>query len=156
MWNQRCLIVSPSRVEPGLPVTESLQYQRCRVVVPRGGAVTPDEADLWLDYRAEREWPKKVKEYTNGRGTNFIVDGNQGPDTLKNQEALAPLSQVIFIGGMNGPVLEVKIPQLIVGYCGIRGFVAPHGLAVTQGADDTPVKNLLLLTGPRGPCCGPR
>ncbi len=93
------------------------------------------DADLWLDYRADKEWPKKVKEFTAGRGADFIFDGNQGPDTPKNFEALAQLGQVVFIGAMAGPAPEVKIPQLIVGSFGIRGFQVPHGMALTKGAE---------------------
>jgi len=50
-------------------------------------------SDLWLDYRADKEWPEKVKAF-NGRGANYIFDGNQGENTLRNLEALAPLGQV--------------------------------------------------------------
>ena len=98
------------------------------------------DADLWIDYRADKEWPKKVKEFTNAlspskNGADFIFDGNQGPDTPKNFEAVAQLGQVVFVGAMAGPAPEVKIPQLIVGSFGIRGFQVPHGMALTKGAE---------------------
>jgi NADPH2:quinone reductase len=92
-------------------------------------------ADLLIDYTLDGEWPKKVKEFSSGRGANFIFDGNQGPGTPKNFQALAPLGQVIFIGAMAGPAPDVSIPSLIAGSQGIRGFVVHHGMALTKGAE---------------------
>lgn len=92
------------------------------------------EADLWLDYRADKEWPKKVKAF-NGRGANFIFDGNQGEGALKNLQALAPLGQVVFIGAMSGAAPQIKIPTLIGGSFGVRGFVVGDGMALTKGAE---------------------
>ena len=93
------------------------------------------QADLWLDYRADKEWPKKVKDFTGGRGANFIFDGNEGEDALKNLQALAPLGQVVFIGAMNGAAPQVNIPTLIGGSLGVRGFVVQDGIALTKGAE---------------------
>ena len=93
------------------------------------------QADLWLDYRADKEWPKKVKDFTGGRGANFIFDGNEGEDALKNLQALAPLGQVVFIGAMNGAAPPINIPTLIGGSLGVRGFVVQDGIALTKGAE---------------------
>jgi NADPH2:quinone reductase len=96
-------------------------------------------ADLLLDYRADADWPKRVKGFTGahapGPGADFIFDGNQGPETPKNFQALAPLGQAIFIGAMAGPAPEVAIPALIAGSHGVRGFVVNHGMAVTKGGE---------------------
>jgi NADPH2:quinone reductase len=93
------------------------------------------QADLWLDYRADKEWPKKVKEFSGGRGANFIFDGNEGEGALLNLQALAPLGQVVFIGAMNGVAPQINIPSLIVGSAGVRGFVLQDGVALTKGAE---------------------
>lgn len=97
-------------------------------------------ADLWLDYRAEGEWPGKVKAFaadlTPGKaGADFIFDGNQGPEALKNLNALAPLGQVVFIGAMAGPAPPVPISSLVAGSVGVRGFVVQHGMRITQGTE---------------------
>ena len=76
-----------------------------------------------------------MKEFTGGRGANFIFDGNQGEDALKNLEALAPLGQVVFIGAMSGAAPKVSIPTLIGGSLGVRGFVVGDGIALTKGAE---------------------
>ena len=94
------------------------------------------QADLWLDYRADPDWPKRVKAFTTGgRGAQFIFDGNQGEGALKNFDALAPLGQVIFIGAMSGAAPQISIPTLIRGSLGVRGFVVGDGIATTQGAE---------------------
>ena len=92
-------------------------------------------ADLLLDYRADPEWPAKVKDFTAGVGADYIFDGNQGPETLKNLKALAPLGQAIFIGAMAGPSPEVVVPQLIGGSTGVGGLVVYHAIARTNGAE---------------------
>ena len=92
-------------------------------------------ADLLLDYRADPDWPAKVRAFTDGAGADYIFDGNQGPETLKNLKALAPLGQAIFIGAMAGPSPEVVVPQLIGGSTGVGGLVVYHAMAKTQGAE---------------------
>jgi NADPH2:quinone reductase len=92
-------------------------------------------ADLLLDYRADPDWPQKVKAFSGGAGADFIFDGNQGPDTPKNFQALAPLGQAIFIGAMAGASPPVSVPMLIGTSQGVRGFVVNHGLNVTKGAE---------------------
>lgn len=92
-------------------------------------------ADLWLDYRADAQWPRTVKEFTGGRGASYIFDGNQGEGALKNLEALAPLGQVVFIGAMSGAGPQISIPTLIGGSFGVRGFVVGDGIALTKGAE---------------------
>jgi len=92
-------------------------------------------ADHLIDYVADKEWPKKVMEITNKRGVDFIMDGNLGPDFVKEFGCLAPLGQIIAIGAMAGPAPQVNISQLIGGSHGVRGFVVGHGVAKTKGAE---------------------
>jgi NADPH2:quinone reductase len=92
-------------------------------------------ADHLIDYIADRDWPKTVKSLTGGRGVDFIMDGNLGPDTLKEFDCLAPLGQVIAIGAMAGQAPTVNVSKLIAGSHGVRGFVVHHGMAKTKGAE---------------------
>lgn len=135
------IVVHAAAGAVGLMLVQAGRELGCKVVALVG---SPDkiawgqqqaQADLWLDYRADKEWPKKVKAFTGGRGAQFIFDGNQGEGALKNLEALAPLGQVIFIGAMSGPAPQVSIPKLIRGSLGVRGFVVGDGVALTQGAE---------------------
>ncbi len=93
------------------------------------------DADLLLDYRADPDWPDKVKAFTGAAGADYIFDGNQGPETPKNLKALAPLGQAIFIGAMAGPSPEIVVPQLIGGSAGVGGLVVYHAMAKTKGAE---------------------
>lgn len=124
----------------GLMVVQIAKEMGCKVIALVG---SPEkiawgkqhaDADLWLDYRADEHWPEKVKAF-NGRGANFIFDGNQGENALKNLQALAPLGQVVFIGAMSGAAPQVNIPTLIGGSLGVRGFVVGDGMALTKGAE---------------------
>lgn len=135
------IVVHAAAGAVGLMLVQIGRELGCKVVALVG---SPDkivwgqqqaQADLWLDYRADKQWPKKVKEFTGGRGANFIFDGNQGEDALKNLEALAPLGQVVFIGAMSGAAPQVSIPTLIGGSLGVRGFVVGDGIALTKGAE---------------------
>lgn len=92
-------------------------------------------ADHLIDYIADRDWPKKVMEITAGRGVDFIMDGNLGPDFAKEFGCLAPMGQIIAVGAMAGPAPEVNVSRLIGGSHGVRGFVVGHGMAKTKGAE---------------------
>ena len=93
------------------------------------------KADHLIDYVADKDWPKAVMAITENRGVDFIMDGNLGPDTLKEFGCLAPLGQVIAIGAMAGQSPEVNISRLIAGSHGVRGFIVNHGMAKTKGAE---------------------
>lgn len=88
-----------------------------------------------IDYVTDKDWPKAVMSITQGRGVDFIMDGNLGPDTLKEFSCLAPLGQVIAIGAMAGQTPDVNVSKLIAGSHGVRGFIVPHGIAKTKGAE---------------------
>jgi NADPH2:quinone reductase len=92
-------------------------------------------ADHVIDYRADADWPAKVKALSEGRGADLIIDGVQGPDTLKNLDCLAPLGQVIYLGASAGPGPAVPIGRLIAGSARVGGLVVYHGLARTKGAE---------------------
>lgn len=134
------IVVHAAAGAVGLMVLQIAKEMGCKVIALVGSpekiawGKQQADADLWLDYRADQEWPDKVKAF-NGRGANFIFDGNQGANTLKNLRALAPLGQVVFIGAMSGAAPQISIPTLIGGSLGVRGFVVGDGIALTQGAE---------------------
>ncbi len=69
-------------------------------------------AEAVLDY-SSGDWVEQVKEMTGGRGADVIVDGNAGPEAPRNDEAVAPLGNVIYLGAMAGQAPPVNISQLI-------------------------------------------
>ncbi|MCB2106081.1 MAG: zinc-binding dehydrogenase [Rhodobacteraceae bacterium] len=124
----------------GAMLTQIAKDAGCHVIGLVGGpkkvaSTKQFGADHLIDYVADKDWPKTVMQITAGRGVDFIMDGNLGPDAAKQFSCLAPLGQVIAIGAMAGPAPEVNISKLIAGSHGVRGFVLPHGLAKTKGAE---------------------
>lgn len=112
-------------------------------------------ADHLIDYIADKEWPKTVKTLTQGRGVDFIMDGNLGPDALKEFDCLAPLGQVIAIGAMAGQAPAVNVSKLIAGSQGVRGFVINDGLAKTKGTERKTLFDNISLGRWQFPISGP-
>jgi NADPH2:quinone reductase len=94
----------------------------------------PYGADHLINYRSDPAWPATVKRIA-GRGADLIVDGVQGPDALKNLDALAPLGQIVYLGASGGPSPDAPIGKLIAGSAGIRGLVVYDAMNRTQGAE---------------------
>src|SRR5690606_8339824 len=91
--------------------------------------------DHGIDYRANPDWPAKVKELTSGHGADLIIDGVQGPDTLKNLDALAIFGQIVFLGASAGAGPAIPIGRVIAGSAAIRGLVVHHAMARSKGAE---------------------
>jgi NADPH2:quinone reductase len=83
-------------------------------------------ADHVVDYRSG-DWSAEVLRLTGGRGADLIVDGNGGPEAVKNYQAIAPLGRVVYIGATAGlPPPDVPVPLLIGRSFGVCGFSLPH------------------------------
>lgn len=99
-------------------------------------------ADHLIDYRSEA-WPAKVKELSGGSGADVIIDGNAGPESVKNYEAIAPLGNVIYIGAMGGQAPEVNVSMLIGRSFSVTGFVQFFHQARTRGAENAEIEEKL-------------
>lgn len=99
-------------------------------------------ADHLIDYRQEA-WPVKVKELSGGRGADLIIDGNAGPESVKNYEAIAPLGNVIYIGAMGGQAPDVNVSMLIGKSFSVTGFVQFFHQARTRGAENAEIEEKL-------------
>lgn len=100
-------------------------------------------ADHALDYNKE-DWPAQVKQLTEGKGANVIIDGNAGPHAGRNLQAIAGLGNVIYIGALAGQAPEVNISQLIGQSCSVTGFVQYAHQAVSAGAEKVAAHEKLL------------
>jgi NADPH2:quinone reductase len=107
------------------------------------GLVGSDEKIAWaspygathlINYRANPDWPAEIARLA-GNGADLIIDGVQGPDTLKNLAALAPLGQIVYLGASAGPGPDIPIGRLIAGSAAVRGLVVYDGIAKTKGAE---------------------
>jgi len=97
-----------------------------------------------LNEKDDAEWPKKVKDLSDGRGADIIIDGNGGPAAPLNFKCLAPLGQIIYIGAMAGPAPDVNVSALIGGSQAVRGFVMYHAMAKTKGAEFKDIHEKLM------------
>ncbi len=95
----------------------------------------PFGADHLIDSSAP-DWVEQVKDLTDGRGVDLIVDGVAGPEAPKNFEVLAPLGQVIYMGAVGGYPPPVNISrELYMKSIAVRGFVVYVAMAATGGAE---------------------
>lgn len=76
-----------------------------------------------VDVLASPDWAPEVQRLTGGAGAHLIVDGDGGPETARNFDAVAPGGEVVFIGATSGtPAAAVPPGQLIVRHAAARGF----------------------------------
>ncbi|KAL3464274.1 hypothetical protein BJX64DRAFT_275990 [Aspergillus heterothallicus] len=71
-------------------------------------------ADYVIDYRSEegKDWVKRVKEITNGRGVDAVYD-SVGKDTWEGSlEAVKRKGTIVFFGNASGPVPPLPLPKL--------------------------------------------
>ncbi len=70
-------------------------------------------ADLAINYR-EQDFVAAVKEYTDGRGANVILDMVGGDYVQRNLKALAPDGRLVNIAFLQGSKVEVDLMQLML------------------------------------------
>ncbi|KAL5341637.1 hypothetical protein BJX70DRAFT_386642 [Aspergillus crustosus] len=71
-------------------------------------------ADYVIDYRSEegKDWVKKVKEITNGKGVDVVYD-SVGKDTWEGSlEAVKRKGTIVWFGNASGPVPPLPLPKL--------------------------------------------
>jgi len=80
-------------------------------------------AERLIDVLDTPDWLPEVLEITGGEGAHLVVDGDGGPESARNFEAVAPGGEVVFIGATSGvPAASVAPGQLIVRHVAARGF----------------------------------
>lgn len=90
----------------GIVMTQIAREKGATVIALCGGPAKiafarPYGAQHFIDYRAT-DWVPEVMRLTNGRGADVILDGNGGPDTPKNYDAIAPNGLVLVMGATEG------------------------------------------------------
>jgi NADPH2:quinone reductase len=95
----------------GFLMTQILKTMGAKVIGTAGGAekcalVKSLGADVVIDYRSEedKDWVKKVKEVTGGRGVDVVYD-SVGKDTWEGSlEAVKRKGTIVWFGNASGPV----------------------------------------------------
>lgn len=90
----------------GIVMTQIAREKGATVIALVGGPkkiayAKPFGADHFIDYRA-MDWVPEVLRLTGGRGADVIIDGNGGPDTPRNYDAIAPNGLVLVMGATAG------------------------------------------------------
>lgn len=99
--------------------------------------------DHLVDYNDDN-WPAKVVELNGGRGVDVIIDGNAGPNALRNFDAIASMGNVIFIGATAGEAPDISVSMLIGKNCSVTGFVQYLHQAVSGGAEKKAMHRALV------------
>lgn len=146
------LVHSAGRVRPGQTVavhsaagavgaltTQVARAAGATVIALAGG---PDKLDYARRFGAEHavdylrdDWPAAVRAVTGDRGADLIIDGNAGPNALRNLECVAPLGNIIFLGATAGEAADLNVSTLIGKCCSVTGFVQYTHQAVSGGAE---------------------
>ncbi|KAJ5782919.1 hypothetical protein N7457_004693 [Penicillium paradoxum] len=103
----------------GFLLTQILKIYGAKVIGTAGGAekcalVKNLGADVVIDYRSEegKDWVKKVKEVTGGRGVDVVYD-SVGKDTWEGSlEAVKRKGTIVWFGNASGPVPPLPLPKL--------------------------------------------
>ncbi|KAL3470922.1 hypothetical protein BJX99DRAFT_250840 [Aspergillus californicus] len=103
----------------GFLMTQILKTMGATVIGTAGGPekvelVKSLGADYVIDYRSEEEkdWVKKVKEITGGRGVDVVYD-SVGQDTWEGSlEAVTRKGTIVWFGNASGPVPPLPLNKL--------------------------------------------
>jgi NADPH:quinone reductase len=78
-------------------------------------------ADESVDYTAP-DWATKVKEMTNGRGVDVVLETAGGGNVAQALKALAPFGRMVFLGQSSGETALIDPWQLTVPNHTVTGF----------------------------------
>jgi len=79
-----------------------------------------------INYRETPEWAREVKELTDGRGVDLVVEVG-GAETLpQSVRAVRPGGQISLIGNLSGAVLDFNIVPVFMRSVRIQGIAVGH------------------------------
>lgn len=79
-----------------------------------------------LNYRREPEWARAVKEITEGRGVDLVVEVG-GAETLpQSVRSVRPGGQISLIGNLSGGVLDFNLIPVFMRGVRIQGILVGH------------------------------
>ena len=101
-------------------------------------------ANVELVNRTDRDWVEAVRELTEGRGADLIVDGIAGPEAPRNFEAVGLCGQVVYLGAIGGsaPTVDVSA-DLYAKSIAVRGFLLYMAMAKTAGREHAEIHEAL-------------
>lgn len=90
-------------------------------------------ADLAVNYRT-RDFAAAVKEFTNGRGVDVILDMVGGPYLARNLDILAMDGRLVFISFMQGSKAELDLRPIMMKRLTVTGSTLRSRTAAEKGA----------------------
>lgn len=88
-------------------------------------------ADASVDYTAP-DWPEKVRELTNGRGVDVVLEMAGGEIVAQALDAMAPFARMVFLGQSSGKTALIDPWQLTVPNRTVTGFYIGAYLAFPE------------------------
>ena len=82
-------------------ITTAGSHEKCRFCEDLG-------ADMAINYKTA-DWQKEVREFTNGRGVDVLLDMVAGPYMQKNLDSMALEGRYCIIAFLQGPTAELNM-----------------------------------------------
>ena len=83
-------------------------------------------ADHAIDYM-ERSWPRFVRQATDGRGADLLLEMTGGATLLQALQALSPFGRMVVYGLAGGQAMPIDLQRLVVPNVSVTGFyIGPY------------------------------
>jgi NADPH:quinone reductase-like Zn-dependent oxidoreductase len=83
-------------------------------------------ANETINYRETPEWAKTVKEMTDGRGVDLVVEVGGAETLAQSVHAVRPGGQISLVGNLTGGVIELNLVPIFMRGVRIQGILVGH------------------------------
>jgi NADPH:quinone reductase-like Zn-dependent oxidoreductase len=79
-----------------------------------------------IDYRAEPDWARRVKELTGGRGADLVVEVGGAGTLAQSLHAVRMGGTVAMIGALSGPTAPLSVIPILMRQVRVQGVLVGH------------------------------
>lgn len=83
-------------------------------------------ASAGIDYRAEPDWARRVKELTGGRGADLVVEVGGAGTLGQSLHAVRMGGTVAMIGALSGPAAPLSVIPILMRQVRVQGVLVGH------------------------------
>ncbi len=83
-------------------------------------------ASAGIDYRAEPDWARRVKELTGGRGADLVVEVGGAGTLAQSLHAVRMGGTVAMIGALSGPAAPLSVIPILMRQVRVQGVLVGH------------------------------
>lgn len=83
-------------------------------------------ATAGIDYRAEPDWARRVKELTGGRGADLVVEVGGAGTLAQSLHAVRMGGTVAMIGALSGPAAPLSVIPILMRQVRVQGVLVGH------------------------------